>query len=128
MLWGLPAFLYLLFSTLFALGPHPLGGRWLQEHYVTRPGQETYSYYGPLNRLSFNIGYHNEHHDFMNVPWLRLRRLHRIAAPFYDELASYRSWTAVVLRFVFDARQSPYSRIVHPDTRREPGDSRPVTS
>jgi sphingolipid delta-4 desaturase len=41
--FGPHALVYLVASTLFALGLHPLGGRWLQEHYVTEPGQETYS-------------------------------------------------------------------------------------
>src|SRR5205814_7612668 len=45
---------YLLFSTVFAIGLHPLGARWIQEHFALAPDQETYSYYGPLNRLSFN--------------------------------------------------------------------------
>ena len=53
----------------------PLGARWIQEHYTFVQGQETYSYYGILNRLAFNIGYHNEHHDFMTIPWYRLGRL-----------------------------------------------------
>src|SRR5262249_49350676 len=42
---------YLLASSLFALGLHPLGARWIQEHYVLAPNQETYSYYGPLNKV-----------------------------------------------------------------------------
>jgi sphingolipid delta-4 desaturase len=128
-LWGPAALAYLVCSMLFALGLHPLGGRWLQEHYVTSPGQETYSYYGPLNWVAFNIGYHNEHHDCIHVPWIHLPRVRRIAAPFYDGLKSYRSWTAVVLRFVLDRGLSPCSRIVHPDTRqaRAP-DSAPAAS
>jgi hypothetical protein len=45
---------YLLVSALLAVGLHPLGARWIQEHYVFAPGQETYSYYGPLNAIAFN--------------------------------------------------------------------------
>ena len=47
---GPKALAYLALSTFFALGLHPVGGRWIQEHYETRKGQETYSYYGPLNQ------------------------------------------------------------------------------
>ena len=102
----------LLLSTFFGLGLHPLGGRWIQEHFVTEAGQETYSYYGPLNRLAFNVGYHNEHHDFANVPWNNLPKLKAAAPEFYDSLASYGSWTGVVARFVLDPALSTYSRIV----------------
>ncbi len=110
------ALAYVVVSMLFGLGLHPLGGRWIQEHYVTTPGQETYSYYGAANLLAFNVGYHNEHHDFMNVAWNRLPRIKARASEFYDPLASYRSWTAVLLRFVLDPRMSPYSRVIHPST------------
>ena len=113
-LLGVPALTYLALSTLFALGLHPLGGRWIQEHYLTREGQETYSYYGPLNRTCFNMGYHNEHHDFATVPWNNLPKVRRMAPEFYDTLASYRSWTAVLWRYIVDPNMSSYSRIVRP--------------
>ena len=58
-----------------------------------REGQETYSYYGPLNKLSFNMGYHNEHHDFPQVPWSRLPAVRAAAPEFYDHLYHHRSWT-----------------------------------
>jgi sphingolipid 4-desaturase/C4-monooxygenase len=112
LLLGPQALVYLALSTLFALGLHPLGGRWIQEHYVTREGQETYSYYGPLNKVSFNIGYHNEHHDFATVPWNKLPELTRLAPEFYDTLASYRSLTGVIRRYILDPDMSSYSRIV----------------
>ena len=50
-----------------------MGARWIQEHYLTHGEQETYSYYGPLNTVAFNVGFHNEHHDFPSVPWNRQR-------------------------------------------------------
>ena len=113
-LLGPQALIYLALSTLFALGLHPLGGRWIQEHYVTREGQETYSYYGILNKTCFNMGYHNEHHDFANVPWNNLPKLRRLAPEFYDSLQHYRSWTGVLAKFIFDPAMSTYSRIVRP--------------
>lgn len=112
MLLGPWALFYLTMATLFGLGLHPLGGRWIQEHFVTTPGQETYSYYGAANLIALNVGYHNEHHDMMNVPWIHLPKLTAAAPELYDGLASYRSWTALVGRFLFDRRLAPASRIV----------------
>ncbi|PIP89213.1 MAG: fatty acid desaturase [Bdellovibrionales bacterium CG12_big_fil_rev_8_21_14_0_65_38_15] len=105
---------YLLFSTFFALGLHPLGGRWLQEHYVFEEGQETYSYYGPLNWVGFNIGYHNEHHDLMNIPWNRTPKLRKMAPEFYNNLVIHKSLTKVAWDFITKPEMSPFSRIVHP--------------
>lgn len=38
-------------------------------------GQETYSYYGSMNQLTYNVGFHNEHHDFPQIPHTRLYRV-----------------------------------------------------
>ena len=116
LLLGPAALGYLALSTLFALGLHPLGGRWIQEHHVTAEGQDTYSYYGPLNKLCFNMGYHNEHHDFPAVPWNKLPQLRAIAPESYNNLKSYDSWIGVLRHFIFDRSMSAYSRMVHPST------------
>ena len=70
--FGWAGFLYLVFSFFFSVGLHPVGARWIQEHYTNDPEQETYSYYGPINRVCLNMGYHNEHHDFPSIPWNNL--------------------------------------------------------
>jgi sphingolipid delta-4 desaturase len=98
------AFLYLLSSCWFSISLHPLGARWIQEHWMVARPQVTYSYYGPLNLVAFNMGYHNEHHDFPNVPWNRLPRVRRIGGPWYDRLVSHSSWTGLLLRFIFDPK------------------------
>lgn len=109
---GAKAVAFLTASFFFSVGLHPLGGRWIQEHYLTHGEQETYSYYGPLNAVAFNVGYHNEHHDFPSVPWNKLPQIKNTAPVFYDSLASHRSWTKLWLRFLFDREISLYSRIV----------------
>lgn len=116
MVLGPKALAYLALSTLFALGLHPLGGRWIQEHHVTTEGQDTYSYYGPLNKVCFNMGFHNEHHDFPNVPWNNLPKVRRAAGEYYTGLKSYHSWIGVLRKFIFDPTMSGYSRIIHPAT------------
>ncbi|KAI1466033.1 sphingolipid delta4-desaturase [Daldinia caldariorum] len=112
---GPAAMLYFLLSSFLAGSLHPLAGHFIAEHYVYEavtpaqrdpasrlPVPETYSYYGPLNFLVYNVGLHNEHHDFPAVPWTRLPRLNRLAAEFYDDLPHHRSWTYVLWRFIFD--------------------------
>ncbi len=112
--------LYLFASFWFATGPHPLGARWISEHYVLEPRHDTNSYYGPINQIALNIGYHNEHHDFPRVPWNNLPKLKQLAPEFYDPLPAHRSWTRLLLDFIFDSRYWLYSRVVRPDTKMAP--------
>lgn len=103
---------YLVLSFFFSVGLHPLGARWIQEHYLTAGRQETYSYYGALNLVALNVGFHNEHHDFPSVPWNRLPQLRRIAPEAYSSLHAHYSWTRLLLRFLFDQELSLFSRLV----------------
>jgi sphingolipid delta-4 desaturase len=107
-LLGQFAIWYLLGSAYFSNALHPLVGRWIQEHYVVREGQETNSYYGPLNAVAFNIGYHNEHHDFPGVSWNRLPALRRMAAETYEPLFAYKSWTVLFFQFLLDRNLRVY--------------------
>lgn len=114
MAFGWNAILYLGASWLFSIGLHPLGGRWIQEHFTLDPRQETASYYGVLNIVALNVGYHNEHHDFPSVPWNRLPRIRALAPEFYDTLDCKTSWTRLWLSFLFDENYSLYSRVLRP--------------
>jgi sphingolipid 4-desaturase/C4-monooxygenase len=110
--FGPMSFLYLFLSFLFSIGFHPLGARWIQEHFLVKPPQETYSYYGPLNILALNVGYHNEHHDFPSIPWNRLPKVRETAPEFYNTLYYHTSWVKLWLKFIFSKDLSLYSRMV----------------
>ncbi|MDE2577230.1 MAG: fatty acid desaturase [Hyphomicrobiales bacterium] len=104
------ALLYFFLSFWFSVGLHPVGARWIQEHYAAWPGQGTFDYYGPLNVIALNIGYHNEHHDFPEVPWRLLPRLKTMAPEFYDNLRYHPSWVKLFFDFLFNPRYSLHSR------------------
>lgn len=112
--FGPNALLYLLMSFWFSVGGlHPVSARWLQEHFAFEAGH-TFDYYGPLNTVALNIGYHNEHHDFPEIPWTRLPDLKAAAPEFYEPLPSHSSWTQVMLAFITDPRWSLRNRR-HPE-------------
>ncbi len=79
-----------------------LGASWIQEHYLTHGDQETKSYYGVLNTVNLNVGYHNEHHDFPSVSWNKLPKVRKIAGNYYDTLDYHTSYTSLLFRFLFD--------------------------
>ena len=110
-LYGPQVMLYFLLSTFFAGSIHPTAGHFLAEHYVMEGTTETYSYYGWLNIFCYNVGYHNEHHDFPNIAWTNLPKVRKIAPEFYDSLPQCKSWPGVILRYIFDDSISPYSRV-----------------
>jgi sphingolipid delta-4 desaturase len=109
--WGIQALLYLPVGAVLAMGLHPIAGHFIAEHYTTIKGQETYSYYGPLNRIAFNVGYHNEHHDFPAIPGSRLPLVRQIAPEFYNSLYYHTSWVKVLWDYVMNPQMTPFRRI-----------------
>eukprot|EP00123_Amoebidium_parasiticum_P001603 comp12732_c0_seq1/m.7847 comp12732_c0_seq1/g.7847 ORF comp12732_c0_seq1/g.7847 comp12732_c0_seq1/m.7847 type:complete len:338 (-) comp12732_c0_seq1:528-1541(-) len=111
---------YLCASTLLGMGLHPVAGHFIAEHYEFVRGQETYSYYGPLNWVCFNVGYHNEHHDFPKVSGFRLPEVKAIAPEYYDHrwkssegkgLVIHDSWVKVIYMYITDPSISPFTRV-----------------
>ncbi|XP_039125408.1 sphingolipid delta(4)-desaturase DES1-like [Dioscorea cayenensis subsp. rotundata] len=102
---------YLILSTFVGGGMHPMAGHFISEHYIFNAGQETYSYYGPLNLMTWNVGYHNEHHDFPRIPGCRLYKVREIASEYYESMKSYRSWSQVIYMYIMDRTVGPFSRM-----------------
>lgn len=142
--WGPKALAYLLLSMLGGGGFHPAGAHFIAEHYLmpltaaeraaevakspaevaldARLGrgaaQETWSYYGPWNALTYHVGYHTEHHDFPRIPGSRLATLRAMCPEFYGArggLRSHVSYGKVLYSFLFDSAMGPFSRVVRPE-------------
>lgn len=109
--FGPVALFYSIGGALLGAGLHPVAGHFLAEHLVLDPGSETYSYYGPLNLVTFNVGYHNEHHDFANIPGSRLPQVRAMAPEYYDSIPQVTSWTGVIKSFIFDQDVFLYDRV-----------------
>jgi sphingolipid 4-desaturase/C4-monooxygenase len=109
---GPGAVAYLGLSIYLAVGPHPTGAHILQEHINFEGREETSSYYGPINAISINHGFHVEHHDFPNVAGPRLARLRRIARQHYAGRFHHRSRIATLWRFITDRHIALDSRVI----------------
>lgn len=110
-LYGPKPVVYLIIGSLLAMGLHPVAGHFISEHYMFQKGYETYSYYGPLNLVTFNVGYHMEHHDFPSIPWTRLPKVREIAGEYYNNLPQHSSWCKVIFNFITDPSIGPYARV-----------------
>ena len=108
---GLGAFVYLICSAFLGQGLHVSAIHFVAEHYLVSPetsytndpnkGQDTFSYYGPINYVLYNGGYHVEHHDFPRVSWRNLPKIRALAPEFYDTIPHHTSYIEVMLRFIF---------------------------
>lgn len=114
--WGVKSLVFMVASAILGTGLHPMAGHFIAEHYMFEDGCETYSYYGPGNLLTFNVGYHNEHHDFPSIPGSRLPLVKKIAAEYYDNLPYHTSWIKVIWDFITDPRIGPYARVKRPQS------------
>jgi sphingolipid delta-4 desaturase len=93
-----PAFTYLFLGMVLSQSMHPANARQVQRHIKLYSKEKdgagedddanapihlkklnTFSYYGGLNFLTLNVGFHVEHHDFGNIAWTRLPELRKIA-------------------------------------------------
>lgn len=137
--FGSRALAYLILSSFLAGSLHPCAGHFIAEHYIFEkqprdgrsknqriasmlaPPPETFSYYGPLNIFTYNVGLHNEHHDFPAIPWSRLPALHEIAKEFYADLPHHRSWTWVIWQFIWDKEISLWCRLKRKEGGRKVG-------
>jgi len=110
-LWGMGPIWYFLASAHFAGSWHPMASHFIAEHYTFAGEAETASYYGWMNMLTWNVGFHNEHHDFPNVPWTRLPKLRDVGAKWYDTVPYHKSWVGALWTFIFDPEISMYNRV-----------------
>lgn len=114
-IWGYGPLVYMLICVFIAGGLHPCAGHFLSEHYLLQgPSdliQETSSYYGYLNWFTWNVGYHNEHHDFPYISGLNLPDVRNIAPEYYDSLQTYDSWIYIIYRFIFTDSIGPHCRV-----------------
>ncbi|CZR59666.1 related to putative fatty acid desaturase (mld) [Phialocephala subalpina] len=133
-LTSMHALYYLILSSFLAGSLHPCAGHFIAEHYIfekvpdaardpmtNTPIPETFSYYGALNILTYNVGLHNEHHDFPAVPWSRLPALHELAKEFYADLPRHESWVGVIWQFVWDKEVGMTCRVKRKEGGRKVG-------
>jgi sphingolipid 4-desaturase/C4-monooxygenase len=136
--WGTSSVLYLAVSTILGMGLHPCAGHFIAEHFVFPSTNtttnnnsndddyqncivpETYSYYGVVNYFTFNVGYHNEHHDFPFIPGSRLPQVYDIAKEYYAVLPHHTSYMKVMYDYITMPSVTSFSRVKRINTMDDP--------
>lgn len=129
--FGFISIFYMLMSTFFGLGLHPCAGHFIAEHYTNLSSRsdnhktgltpfmkggdklypdETFTYRGPLNMVSYNVGYHVAHHDFPFVSGFRLKEVEKMCPEFYDHLPETKSWPGTIYDYIM-SDCTPFDRI-----------------
>lgn len=123
---------YCALSIMFAMGPSPLlfSAHFLAEHRPSSvlpppalkaglpplpahlPEAPSFNYYGPGNLVSYNVGYHTEHHDFPNVSGFRLPALSKRFKGYYDWQPICPGWWQSVAAFILEPY--PFKQIPDP--------------
>ena len=109
---GPRAILYLLGSFFFSVGLHPLGARWIQEHYLVAAPQGNLQLLWPAehSRSQCRIS--------QRAPRSSVGALEPTSedqecrAGMYNSLVYHVSWTRLLIRFIFDPRIDLFSRTV----------------
>lgn len=135
---GSGAILYFLISTFFGLGMHPCAGHFIAEHYTClssnsgphKTGQtpfkaggdklypdETFTYRGPLNMFSYNVGIHVAHHDFPFVAGFHLPAVEKLAPEYYDHLPVTNSWPGAIYDYIM-GDGCPFDRVKRKNDRK----------
>lgn len=132
------AIFYMLLSFFLGTGIHPCAGHFISEHYTNLASggnhktgmtpikaggeergeklypDETFTYRGILNYVSYDVGIHVAHHDFPYISGLRLRQVEKLAPEFYDHLPVTTSWPGATWKYIF-SNGNPFDRVKRRD-------------
>jgi len=103
-LFGVNSLLYLLLSIIVCGSFYP-AGHFLLEHLEVVRGIKIYSYYGPFNCVTYNVGYHNERHDFPFIPQSYLSLVKKLHLPVCE------CWVGIIWMYVTDLKLGANSRV-----------------
>jgi sphingolipid delta-4 desaturase len=108
---NIKAALFSIIAILIGTGLHPFASHFIAEHFYNENKYETASYYGWMNILTFNVGYHVEHHDFPHIPGSKLPLLHKITNEYKDDIPIIKSWILYLIKFIMDDNISLDNRL-----------------
>lgn len=112
---NIKAALFSIIAILIGTGLHPFASHFIAEHFYNENKYETASYYGWMNILTFNVGYHVEHHDFPHIPGSKLPLLHKITNEYKNDIPIIKSWFLYLIKFIMDDNISLDNRLFNTD-------------